>query len=230
MRLAVVGLAKSLSIEFAHEGIMVNCLCPGPFATDRMEYLVKSSMEIDGLDRAAAEKLWLELKCRPASSGTQMISARWWPCSHPSVPVLSPEQPSPSTEESLVHTDNKPQKNDRMDGGGAIVAWLKNAGVKNVFSVSGGPINAVYRACANQGLPLIHARHEAAACFMAEAQSRVTGKAGAAVVTLGPGVTNAVTPGLVATLAGTPIIIVWQRPEPSLTTAARAWPTTFCRS
>lgn len=107
-----------------------------------------------------------------------------------------------------MHTDNKPQKNDRMDGGGAIVAWLKNAGVKNVFSVSGGPINAVYRACANQGLPLIHARHEAAACFMAEAQSRVTGKAGAAVVTLGPGVTNAVTPGLVATLAGTPIIIV----------------------
>ncbi|MBN9252856.1 MAG: thiamine pyrophosphate-binding protein, partial [Mesorhizobium sp.] len=107
-----------------------------------------------------------------------------------------------------MHTDNKPQKNDRMDGGGAIVAWLKNAGVKNVFSVSGGPINAVYRACANQGLALIHARHEAAACFMAEAQSRVTGKAGAAVVTLGPGVTNAVTPSLVATLAGTPIIIV----------------------
>jgi 3-oxoacyl-[acyl-carrier protein] reductase len=60
VRLAVVGLAKSLSIEFAHEGIMVNCLCPGPFATDRMEYLVYSSMKIEGIDRAAAEKLWLE--------------------------------------------------------------------------------------------------------------------------------------------------------------------------
>jgi len=60
VRLAVVGLAKSLSIEFAHEGIMVNCLCPGPFATDRMEYLVQSSMDRDGLDRQAAEKLWLE--------------------------------------------------------------------------------------------------------------------------------------------------------------------------
>jgi len=60
IRLAVVGLAKSLSIEFAHEGIMVNCLCPGPFATDRMEYLIRSSMERDGLDRAAAEKLWLD--------------------------------------------------------------------------------------------------------------------------------------------------------------------------
>ncbi|WP_165899982.1 thiamine pyrophosphate-binding protein [Borborobacter arsenicus] len=107
-----------------------------------------------------------------------------------------------------MHTDNKPMKNEGMDGGGAIVAWLKSAGVENVFSVSGGPINSIYRACALQGLPLIHARHEAAACFMAEAQSRVTGKAGAAVVTLGPGVTNAVTPGLVSMLAGTPILIV----------------------
>lgn len=59
VRLAIVGLAKSLSIEFAHEGIMVNCLCPGPFATDRMEYLVQSSMRIDGLDRAQAEAVWL---------------------------------------------------------------------------------------------------------------------------------------------------------------------------
>ncbi|WP_127143568.1 SDR family oxidoreductase [Pelagibacterium montanilacus] len=59
IRLAVVGMAKSLSIEFAHEGIMVNCLCPGPFATDRMEYLVNSSVEQQGLSRADAEKLWL---------------------------------------------------------------------------------------------------------------------------------------------------------------------------
>lgn len=95
-----------------------------------------------------------------------------------------------------------------MDGGAAVVAWFKAAGIDHVFSVSGGPINSIYRACAHQGVPLIHARHEAAACFMAEAQSRVTGKAGAAVVTLGPGVTNAVTPGLVAMLAGTPMIIV----------------------
>ena len=38
-----------------------------------------------------------------------------------------------------------------MDGGAAIVAWFKTAGVENVFSVSGGPINSVYRACAIQG-------------------------------------------------------------------------------
>ena len=59
IRLAMVGVAKSLSLEFAGEGIMVNCLCPGPFATDRMEDLIQASMERDGLDRAAAEAVWL---------------------------------------------------------------------------------------------------------------------------------------------------------------------------
>ena len=66
---------------------------------------------------------------------------------------------------------------------------------------------------------------------MAEAQSRVTGKAGVAVVTLGPGVTNAVTPGLVSMLAGTPMIIVGaQAAYHVASSAAPAWPTTCCRS
>jgi acetolactate synthase I/II/III large subunit len=110
-------------------------------------------------------------------------------------------------EESRVLTENSFVA-AAADGATAIVAWMKVAGVLNIFSVSGGPINSIYRACAHQRLPLVHTRHEAAACFMAEAQSRVTGKVGAAVVTLGPGVTNAVTPALVASLAGTPVIIV----------------------
>jgi acetolactate synthase-1/2/3 large subunit len=98
--------------------------------------------------------------------------------------------------------------NNRMDGGHAVVQWLKAAGVAHVFSVSGGPLNPIYRACRELDLPLIHARHEAAACFMGEAASRVTGVPGAVAVTLGPGVTNTVTPALVATMAGTPLIII----------------------
>lgn len=105
-------------------------------------------------------------------------------------------------------TKTQSEKSATMDGGAAIVAWFKAIGVERVFSVSGGPINSIYRACAHQDLPLIHVRHEAAACFMAESQSRVTGVPGAAVITLGPGVTNGVTPGLVAMLAGTPMIII----------------------
>lgn len=96
----------------------------------------------------------------------------------------------------------------QLDGGGAIIKWFKGAGIEQVYSVSGGPINSIYKACAEQGLQLVHTRHEAAAGYMAEAAGRVTGKPAALVVTLGPGVTNAVTPALVAHLGGTPLLIV----------------------
>lgn len=99
-------------------------------------------------------------------------------------------------------------KGTKLDGGGAIVKWLKGAGVNNIFSVSGGPINPIYRACAKTGVQLVHVRHEAAACYMAEANARVTKNIGVAMVTLGPGVTNAVTPAIVSNLAGTPLLII----------------------
>src|SRR5690606_17811739 len=97
---------------------------------------------------------------------------------------------------------------NQTNGGSAIVQWLKNAGVKNVFSVSGGPINPIYHACAKLGVQLVHVRHEAAAGYMAEAAGRVTGNPAALVVTLGPGVANAITPALVANLGGTPLLII----------------------
>lgn len=99
-------------------------------------------------------------------------------------------------------------KSNKRDGGHCIVECLKLAGVEHVFSVSGGPLNPVYRACSTLDLPLIHTRHEAAACFMAEAAARVTGQPAVAAVTLGPGVTNTVTPALVSIMAGTPLLII----------------------
>lgn len=97
---------------------------------------------------------------------------------------------------------------NRNDGGLVLVRNLKDASVKNIFSVSGGPLNPIYHACAALDLPLIHTRHEAAACFMAEAAARVTRTPGVAAVTLGPGVTNTVTPALVSRMAGTPLLII----------------------
>lgn len=60
LRLAMVGLAKSLSLELAEDGVTVNCLCPGPFRTDRMEDLIAATMQREGIERAAAEAVWLE--------------------------------------------------------------------------------------------------------------------------------------------------------------------------
>lgn len=97
---------------------------------------------------------------------------------------------------------------NRFEGGDLLVQSLKTLGVRQIFSVSGGPLNSIYHAAATNGLPLIHNRHEAAAGFMADAVARLTGIPGVAAVTLGPGVTNMVTPALVALMAGTPMLIL----------------------
>lgn len=60
LRLAITGVAKSMSHELAAEGIRVNCLCPGPIATGRMEDLFRATMEQRGCDRAEAERVWLD--------------------------------------------------------------------------------------------------------------------------------------------------------------------------
>ncbi len=105
-------------------------------------------------------------------------------------------------------TESLPAKSNRFEGGDLLVRGLLDFGVKQVFSVSGGPLNSIYHACAVHNLPLHHTRHEAAACFMAEAISRVTGVPGVAILTLGPGVTNAVTPALVSKMASTPLLLI----------------------
>jgi acetolactate synthase-1/2/3 large subunit len=97
---------------------------------------------------------------------------------------------------------------NRFEGGDLVVESLQNLGVKQLFSVSGGPLNSIYHSAANNGLPILHARHETAAGFMAEAVSRITGTPGVAVVTLGPAVTNSVTAAFMAQMAGTPLLII----------------------
>ncbi|MHB8330831.1 MAG: thiamine pyrophosphate-binding protein [Candidatus Dormibacteria bacterium] len=97
---------------------------------------------------------------------------------------------------------------DGVTGGQLLVDALDQLGVERLFSVSGGCINPIYLACAQGELVLHHVRHESAAGFMAEATYRATGRAGVAVVTLGPGVTNTVTPCISASLAGVPMLVV----------------------
>ncbi len=97
---------------------------------------------------------------------------------------------------------------NRYEGGELLAESLKHLGVRRIFSVSGGVINSLYHGAAAQGLELVHARHEAAAAFMAEAVARVSGVPGVAAVTVGPGVTNTVTPAFVSKRAGTPLLII----------------------
>ncbi|HIC96715.1 TPA: SDR family oxidoreductase, partial [Candidatus Bipolaricaulota bacterium] len=59
LRLAVIGLAKSLANELAGYNITVNSVCPGATATDRMKELISSQAEREGLSYEEAEGVWL---------------------------------------------------------------------------------------------------------------------------------------------------------------------------
>lgn len=93
-------------------------------------------------------------------------------------------------------------------GGQLLVEGLAREGVTRIFSVSGGVINPIYDACLEAGIEVVHTRHEGGAGFMADGWARATGQPGVCVVTLGPGVTNTITPMLTALEAGVPMIVV----------------------
>lgn len=59
-RLAMTGVAKTLSVELADDNILVNTLCPGPIDTDRMIHLIETTQQERGITRAEAEAIWLD--------------------------------------------------------------------------------------------------------------------------------------------------------------------------
>jgi 3-oxoacyl-[acyl-carrier protein] reductase len=59
VRLAVVGLAKTLALELAPFNILVNTVCPGPIATERLQSLTRTYAEREGVSYEEAERrLW----------------------------------------------------------------------------------------------------------------------------------------------------------------------------
>lgn len=80
-----------------------------------------------------------------------------------------------------------------MDGGHLIAETLKNADTEAVFTLCGGHVMNIYDGCIDRDIPVMDVRHEQAAVMAADGVARLTGKPGVAVVTAGPGVTNAMT-------------------------------------
>jgi len=59
VRLAVVGLAKTLAAELGPDNILVNTVCPGPIATDRLTTLTQAYADRQGVTFEDAERtLW----------------------------------------------------------------------------------------------------------------------------------------------------------------------------
>jgi acetolactate synthase I/II/III large subunit len=76
---------------------------------------------------------------------------------------------------------------------GVVARFLKARGVDRVFALCGGHIMPIFMRCDAEGIRIIDVRDERAAVYMAHAHSELTGGLGVALVTAGPGVTNAMT-------------------------------------
>lgn len=77
-----------------------------------------------------------------------------------------------------------------------------------VFSLSGGHITPIYQHLEGSDVKIYDTRHEQSALFMAEAYGKMTRKAGVAMVTAGPGFTNALTGVASAHFSNTPLVLI----------------------
>jgi acetolactate synthase I/II/III large subunit len=93
-------------------------------------------------------------------------------------------------------------------GGQLVAKMLKAEGVEHVFTLSGLHIAPIYAGCVEEGIHLIDMRHEQAAAHAADATARLTRGIGVAVVTAGPGVTDAITGVANAFAASSPVLLI----------------------
>lgn len=97
----------------------------------------------------------------------------------------------------------------QMTGARMVVQALKDQGVEVVFGYPGGAVLPIYDEIFQQNdIRHILVRHEQGAIHMAEGYARSTGKVGVALVTSGPGATNAVTGLTDALLDSIPLVVL----------------------
>jgi thiamine pyrophosphate-dependent acetolactate synthase large subunit-like protein len=104
------------------------------------------------------------------------------------------------------------QEPTAVKGGGRLLAEsLRAAGVHTVFALAGGHVMKLLDACVPLGIRVIDHRHEGAAAFAAEGWALATGEPGVAIVTAGPGFTNALSGLFDAGVWNVPMVLVGGR-------------------
>ena len=97
----------------------------------------------------------------------------------------------------------------KLSGGDLLMRALKDEGVKFIFGYPGGAALHIYDSIFRQkALDHILVRHEQGATHAADGYSRATGKPGVALVTSGPGATNAITGIATAYMDSIPLIVI----------------------
>src|SRR4029077_8746613 len=121
----------------------------------------------------------------------------------------------------------------KIDGGAVVARVLQSQGVKYLFAVNGGHTWPILAALRDNGIKLIHMRHEQSCAYAADGWARTTGTPGICSVTAGCGLTNAVTGLCAAALAGSAVVcIAGQHPttEDGLGSFQEAYGSEVCRS
>jgi acetolactate synthase-1/2/3 large subunit len=112
-----------------------------------------------------------------------------------------------------------PLNGARLTGADVVVQVLADEGVDVLFGYSGGAILPVYDAVfrynrdhaddtEGEPMPLVVPANEQGACFMAAGYARASGRVGVALVTSGPGATNAVTPVRDSMADSIPLVVI----------------------
>lgn len=95
-----------------------------------------------------------------------------------------------------------------LTGGQLVARMLRAEGIRHVFTLSGLHVAPIYAGCVEEGIRIVDTRHEQAAAHAADAYARLTRGPGVAVVTAGPGVTDALTGVANAWAANSPLLLL----------------------
>src|SRR6516164_10826999 len=120
-----------------------------------------------------------------------------------------------------------------VDGGTLVGRVLGEQKVPYLFAINGGHTFPILANLRENGVKLIHMRHEQACAYAADAWARTTGKPGVCSVTAGCGLTNAVTGLCVAGLTNSAVVCLsGQHPtlEDGLGSFQEAYGSDVCRT
>ena len=110
-----------------------------------------------------------------------------------------------------MRTETRPAANKpaMLTGAEIVVRCLQEEGVEHIFGYPGGAVLYIYDEIFKQDkFQHVLVRHEQAAVHAADAYSRSSQRIGVALVTSGPGVTNAVTGIATAYMDSVPVVII----------------------
>lgn len=100
---------------------------------------------------------------------------------------------------------------DTLTVAGQVARFLHGQEIERIYSLPGGHMKPIWDELSRLGIRIITARHEAAAVHMAQAEADLRGRLAVAVVTSGPGLTNALTGIACAYLAESPVLVIAPR-------------------